>query len=81
MLLSAGLVSSESEGAAAIEETLSNGEALNKFQKMLIAQGVETAVAEKLCTSGGKHDWEVRAHPGSSMTGGEGISGESKTGR
>ena len=69
MLLSAGLVSSESEGAAAIEETLTNGEALNKFQQMIIAQGVETAVAEKLCTSGGKHDWEVRPHPRERMTG------------
>lgn len=59
LLLSAGLVTSESEGVAAVEETLSNGEALKKFEQMIKAQGVEAEIANKLCSATGEHDWEI----------------------
>ena len=38
-----------SEGAALILESLKNGQALLKFQKMIIAQGVDETVAHDLC--------------------------------
>jgi len=59
LLLSVGMVSTESEGVAMIEETLSNGEALDKFKQMIIAQGVEAETAELLCLQSGEHDWEI----------------------
>merc|ERR1712212_37410 len=59
LLQSVGFVSSEAEGVAAIEKTLSNGEALKKFKQMAIAQGVDAKVAAKLCSQSGEHDWEI----------------------
>jgi len=59
LLQSAGLVSSEPEGVAAVEEMLSNGEALKKFEHMIITQGVDEDVAKKLCSEKGEHDWEI----------------------
>ena len=59
MLLSAGKVSTESEGVALIEEMLCNSQALNKFKQMIVTQGVNAEVAEKLCSITGQHDWEV----------------------
>jgi len=59
LLLSAGVVSNEAEGVAMIEETLSNGQALNKFKQMIIVQGVSPETAELLCSASGEHDWEI----------------------
>lgn len=42
-------VSTMKEGQEIILEKLSNGEALEKFRQMLIAQGVSEQVAHELC--------------------------------
>ena len=43
---------SEEAGKKVIADTLDNGKALKKFCDMLIAQGVQPSVAQKLCTTG-----------------------------
>lgn len=45
-------VESEEAGKKLIAESLENGKALQKFCDMLIAQGVQPGVAQKLCTAG-----------------------------
>jgi len=45
-------VESEEAGKKLIADTLENGEALQKFCDMIIAQGVQPAVAQKLCAAG-----------------------------
>ena len=44
-----GQVSNLDEGKKKIEEVLTNGKALGKFQQMVIAQGVNKEIAHKLC--------------------------------
>ena len=47
-----GNVKSTEEGEADIKKTLKNGEAVKKFQDMIINQGVDPDKAEALCAKG-----------------------------
>ena len=49
LLLKTNIVKTLEEGAKLILEKLKNKEALDKFQKMLVAQGVDEVVAHELC--------------------------------
>lgn len=48
LLLSSGLAKTKEEGNSKMAEVLDNGSALNKFKQMLINQGVERELAERL---------------------------------
>ena len=49
VLLSSNMVDSQESGKERIEKVLDSGEALNKFQQMIIKQGVKPEVAASLC--------------------------------
>ena len=49
MLLSAGAVTTLEEGVKMLEGRLCDGTAIAKFAAMMKAQGVERAVADRLC--------------------------------
>ena len=51
MFLSGNADSAE-KGEAELKKTLNNGEAVKKFQEMIIKQGVDPNTAEALCAKG-----------------------------
>ena len=71
LLFLANKASSSEEGHGKILSTLKDGSAMQKFKRMVKAQGVEEGVAEKLCDGKGnyydvlplsKHKTEIFAH-------------------
>merc|ERR1719483_1540102 len=51
VLVSAKMVESLEEGKQQIENVLDSGKAMEKFQQMLIKQGVKPSIAAELCTA------------------------------
>lgn len=52
LLSDAQLTASSTDGERRIAETLTDGSALERFKKMIIAQGVDSTKAEELCRKG-----------------------------
>jgi thymidine phosphorylase len=58
LLFISGNASSPEEGQQKLKETLTNGQAAQKFQQMIIAQGADPEKANALCVKGGDV-WKV----------------------
>ena len=52
LLFLSGNADSAEKGEADLKKTLNNGEAVKKFQEMIIKQGVDSNTAEALCAKG-----------------------------
>ena len=51
-MFQSGNVDSTEKGEADLKKTLKNGEAVKKFQEMIINQGVDPNTAKELCAKG-----------------------------
>jgi len=56
VLVSSGLVTSLEEGERRIRDVLDNGKALEKFRQMIVRQGVDKSLADKLCQEYGDNN-------------------------